>query len=596
MVELFLDPTHPGFYVNNFADPDLAQTKRAGIQAYAYWALGIAEDVNASLDFATEKDSAIRCLTDMLYDDVHGGFYFFTMRNGSLSIPWYFFEIYPNDGKRLDHLALGATALFDAWVETGNSTLLNIAKHAMDFLYVEMQEWYGMDMTGLRLAVQRNGGTLTLDPGLRPGDTVVTDLNAIAIRALLRGYNTTGNSTYLDFAWDVFTALLEYSWDSALGGWFTETLDGLPYDPLDDEDVKYFKVSEIQLQMILTLEDLYEVSLDQFPLRMAIDTFDLVLGNLWEPIDEGFVRNGNQEWDVLDFDWEVHFTTVQCQAIISLNTMWAYGLPYVSNVRIQPISPRPQDTIDFIATAQDADGIDIVYVNYTLSVNGTETNDILLLPENPLAGGVYNNSIPALANNTRCNFIVVANDTTGREFIAGSYFFIVSTDNFAPVITLRAIYPTDEVRVGDDVVIDLEVYEYPLHSFVWTCELWWRVNSGAFSSVNMTLLGADGDHLVYRHNLGQFHAGDSLEFEGHIEDEAGNIGISQRFRLTILGPRQAVTPLAAWQVIATVGLIAAPGIGYMWARGRSRGYSEAQKQGKKEAKRRARRRGPRRRR
>ncbi|MFW9844318.1 MAG: hypothetical protein ACFFEV_07070, partial [Candidatus Thorarchaeota archaeon] len=113
MVSLFLDPTYPGFYVNQYSDPELLKTKRPGVQAYAYWALDIAESTNTSLDFTTEKESALRCLTDMLYDPVYGGFHFYTMQNGSLTIPTNFDEVYPNDGKRLDHLCLAAEVLYE---------------------------------------------------------------------------------------------------------------------------------------------------------------------------------------------------------------------------------------------------------------------------------------------------------------------------------------------------------------------------------------------------------------------------------------------------------------------------------------------------
>ncbi|TFG95374.1 hypothetical protein E4H12_13395, partial [Candidatus Thorarchaeota archaeon] len=108
MVSLFMDPTYPGYYVNQFSGIEIRQTKRPGVQAYAYWALEIAESTNTSLDFTLEKESALKCLTEMLYDPVYGGFFFFTMRNGSLNVPAYFDEVYPNDGKRLDHLVLGA--------------------------------------------------------------------------------------------------------------------------------------------------------------------------------------------------------------------------------------------------------------------------------------------------------------------------------------------------------------------------------------------------------------------------------------------------------------------------------------------------------
>ena len=141
MVDKFLDPVYPGFYVNDYSPPEVASTKRAGVQAYAYWALEIAEGVNASLDYTTEKQSAISCLTDLVYDEVYGGFYFYVMRNGSTTVPDHFFEVYPNTAKRLDHLVFGATALYNAWEDTGNSTLIDIAEHALNFLIVDGLQW-----------------------------------------------------------------------------------------------------------------------------------------------------------------------------------------------------------------------------------------------------------------------------------------------------------------------------------------------------------------------------------------------------------------------------------------------------------------------
>ncbi|MHA1135812.1 MAG: hypothetical protein ACTSSE_04930 [Candidatus Thorarchaeota archaeon] len=591
MVDYFYDPVYPGFYVNNYATPETATTKRAGVQAYAYWALDIAESVNASLDFTVEKQSAITCLTDVLYDDVYGGFFFFTMRDGSLAVPEHIFEVYPNDGKRLDHVSLGAAALFDAGAASGNSTLIQIAEHATNFIIRYMKHDYAMELAGLRLAVHRNGTTIILDPGYRSGNSVVTDLNAIAMRSLMTGYQTTGNATYLSLVEDVFDALIANNWDTQYGAWFAEVLDGLPYDPLDDEDVKFYKYSEIQFQIVLALEQLYEVTSDLFPVRMVIDTLELVLTELWEPLDEGFVANSNQEWEVLNDEWEIHYTAVQSLGVLTLERIWNYGLPYISNVRVQPSNPRPHDLINFIATAHDSDGIDMVYVNYTLNNDGIMTTGILELIENPSVGSVYNSSMEDLADQTSCSFLVVANDTTGKVFIAGMYNFMVRADTFPPVVSLSAIRPTDEVSIGDNVIIDMDVYEFPLQSFVYDCELWWRVNSGPFNIVNMTFIGINGQHLIYRYNIGQFQAGDEIEFHGQIIDEAGNLGVSSRYVLTVVGPQIYVSPLAAWQIAAAVGLIAAPGVGYVYAQKKKGKYRQAQRDGKKDAKRRARRRG-----
>ncbi|MHA2069308.1 MAG: hypothetical protein ACXABY_33525, partial [Candidatus Thorarchaeota archaeon] len=566
-----------------------------GVQAYAYWALETAESVNASLDFTAEKDSALRCVTDMLYDPVYGGFYFFALRNGSLNIPDNIDEVYPNDGKRLDHLALGASLLFDVGSSTGNSTLIDMANQAISLMLGRMRYYVDMELMGFKLAVQRNGSTFIVEEGLRPAHTIVTDINSIAIRALAKGYGVSGNTTYIDIAYDVFQALLASNWDTEQGGWFAETLDGEPYDPNFDEDVKFYKYSEIQFQMILALEDMYEATDELFPIRMVIDTLELVLARLWEPVDEGFVSNSNQDWAIIDPSWEVHYTAVQAQAIIGLERIWNYGLPIVSHVRVTPTNPRPQDVVYFTATVLDADGIDYVYVNYTLTVGTNITQGVLPLIANPTLNGVYNNTLGSLEDNCGVNFLVIANDTTGRVFTAGSYYFLVRTDVYAPGVFLKTIYPIDEVRVGDNVVIDVETKEFPIHSHTLYCEIWWKMNAGVFIGENMTLVGVDGGSLIWRIDMGEFNTGDVIDFYFESRDESGNLGASVLYVLTILGPAINVTPFSAFQIIAVAGLLAAPVVGYSFVRFRKRDLGEIQREGKKAARKRARRRGPRRR-
>ncbi len=596
MVSIFMDPTYPGYYVNEFSGLEIRQTKRPGIQAYAYWALDIAESTNASLDFTIEKQSAVRCLTDMLYDPINGGFYFYTMRNGSLNVPAYFDEIYPNDGKRLDHLVLGATVLYDAGVSLGNTTLVDIADRAMSFMIHYMNYDHDMEFRGLKLAVGRSGGALSVNQGDRVAHSIVTDLNAMAIRALVKGYETTGNTTYLSEAALVLEALITNNWDGESGGWFTETVDGEPYDPLEDEDVKYYKYSEIQFQMILALEEMYEATDSIYHVRLVIDTLDLVLGYLWDSVEEGFVTNSNQIWGVITPDWKIHYTAVQAQAVLSLERIWSYGLPIVNHVRISPTNPRPQDSIYFSVTALDDDGIDFVYVNYTMKVGSNETNGVLPLLANPQIGGVYNNSMEALEDTTEVNFEVYANDTTGRVFVAGYYYFIVRTDVFAPFAELHAIYPTSGVRAGDNVVIDIETYEFPEHSHTNYCEMWWRLNAATYTQENMTPIGVDGDRIIWRIDLGKFNGGDQIAFFCLVMDEAGNVGESRLYQITILGPVFNISPITAFQLVTAVSLVAAPGVGYVYVQRKKGRYRVAQREGKKDAKRRARQRGSSRRR
>ena len=257
---------------------------------------------------------------------------------------------------------------------------------------------------------------------------------------------------------------------------------------------------------------------------------------------------------------------MQAQAILSLDRIWDYGLPIVSHVRVSPTNPRPEDVITFTATALDADGIDSVYVNYTSTVGSNVTTGVLPLFPSPSISGVYNNTIGGLEDDAGVNFLVIANDTTGRAFIAGSYYFIVRADTFAPSAYLKTIYPIDEVRVGDEVIIDIETKEFPTHSHTTYCEIWWKVNAESFTPENMTLVGFDGDSLIWRISLGEFRGGDKIDFYCVVEDESGNVGSSILYQLTILGPSISVTPFTTFQILAAAGLIAAPAIGYSYAR------------------------------
>ncbi|MBE0527205.1 MAG: hypothetical protein IH631_09700, partial [Candidatus Thorarchaeota archaeon] len=257
-------------------------------------------------------------------------------------------------------------------------------------------------------------------------------------------------------------------------------------------------------------------------------------------------------------------------------------------VRVTPTNPRPKDEIQFSVTALDDDGIDFVYVNYTMKLGGNETTGVFPLLAHPQVGGLYNNSFGRLEHGTAVNFEVVANDTTGRRFIAGSYYFLVRIDTFPPIAELHAIYPTGSVRAGDVVAIDIETYEFPEQSHTNSCEIRWRLFDNAFTAENMTPIGVEGDRIIWRIEMGQFNGGDEISFFCLVTDEAGNVGESRLYLLKILVPEFNITPITAYQILAAVGLIAAPGVGYLYTTRKKSSYREAQREGKKNAQRRTR--------
>lgn len=381
---------------------------------------------------------------------------------------------------------------------------------------------------------------------------------------------------------------MKHNWDDEYGGWYEETLNGAPFDPLDDEDVKFYKYSEIQFQVIRTIVDLYEITDDLFYIRIMGDVLDLVLNNLWDIQYGGFYQNGNQEWECFSEEWQWHHMAIQGQSILALEKIWSYGLPIIGDTRINPVSPRPEDDVLVSTTAIDNDGIDTVYVNYTSDLDGVLTTGIIVLSPHPEIGGVYNSTFGFLNDSTRVNFYVIANDTLGHDFVAGSFYFIVRADIYAPVVELRRIYPS-EIRAGDLVRLEFGTYEFPLHSETECCTLHWKLNDAEYTEVNMTWVDVDGDYKVWQIDLGRFQGGDVVSYYSMAVDETGNWGISGYYRLTILNPIDFITPLAAWQILATIGLISAPGAGFAYVWSRKRYAREEQRTLKKAARKRGRR-------
>ncbi|MHA2188497.1 MAG: hypothetical protein ACW99V_09700, partial [Candidatus Thorarchaeota archaeon] len=451
MVEIFQDPIYPGYFINTYDAAIVTNTKRAGIQAYAYKALTIAESFDPTLNFTIEKQSAITCLTDMLYDTENGGFHLFTMRNGSLNIDDSIIQVYPADGKRLDHLALGISALYDAGENTGNNTLTAMANESLDFMirympYINETDYF----YGLRLSVNRTGGEPVVAENARPARTVLSDINALAIQALVQGYQITGNTTFLDWAIDAINAVLIHNWDQDNGAWFAETLDGEPFDPTFDEDVKWYRYSEIQFQMVLALGDLFESTLEQFYIQLIIDTLDLAIANLWDFEYGGFFAISNRDGLVISNDWKIHYAAVQGLGVRAFERVWSFGLPIVSYVRVSPANPRPSDDITLLVTASDSDGIDSVFANMSINYEeGPDNITLVEIPENQNLLGTFNTSIGKLPDGTSINFHVHVNDTLGNVFVAGNYFFNVKIDIYEPVVLLRTIYPSEEVREGE---------------------------------------------------------------------------------------------------------------------------------------------------
>jgi len=467
-----------------------------------------------------------------------------------------------------------------------------MANESLSFMIEHMPYFNNTFYYGLKLSVNATGHDPYILPSQRPALTILTDINAMAIRALLKGYQITGNTTYLDWAEDTVEALLHYNWDNDDGAWFSETLYGETYDPTHDEDVKNFKYSEVQFQMSLALQAIFEATSYYPYIQVIIDTLDITLANLWDIEYGGFFRNGDRSSAVLTDGWKDHLVAVQGLGVLALERVWSYGLPILSNVRIAPTNPRPHDDVTFLVTALDEDGIDTVFVNMSIVfANGTSVISVLELPANGDYLGVFNNTLDALPDGTVINFMVFVNDTIGNVFIAGSWHFDFKVDNKAPVVLLREIYPSDEVLEGQNLFIEIGTYEFPTHSAIVSCQIFWKVNDNDYAPMNMTWIDVDIDYMVWIADLGYFSAGDVVSYYVLAVDEMGNVGESAFYLLTINGPYINADPYFVFQIVLAIGLVTAPGVGYVYIRGRREDSKKIQRDLKK-AQRKKKHRGP----
>jgi hypothetical protein len=163
------------------------------------------------------------------------------------------------------------------------------------------------------------------------------------------------------------------------------------------------------------------------------------------------------------------------------------------------------------------------------------------------------------------------------------------------VVLLRQTYPADEILAGEDVFIEFSIYEYPIHSIIISCQLFWKVNDGVYTPLNMTWYDIDGEYMLWLVDIGNFNGDDVVSFYCLAVDESLNVGASAFYRLTILSGRP-ISPGAGWQTIAAIGLVIAPGIGYGFARLRRERAMSTQRILKKEARTRSTKKRPRRRR
>ena len=156
---------------------------------------------------------------------------------------------------------------------------------------------------------------------------------------------------------------------------------------------------------------------------------------------------------------------------------------------------------------------------------------------------------------------------------------------------MRQVYP-GEPRIGDDVVVEFGTYEFPRHSLIDSCILYWKLNDGVYTGMNMTWVDIQDDYFIWQALLGQFNGGDIISYYCLAEDESGNVGQSSFYRLTILGSYVNVDLTTVYQTAAAFGLMFVPVAGLFYYRARKEASKGQQRDLKRMQKKKSRRRPP----
>ncbi|MFW9992388.1 MAG: hypothetical protein ACFFD4_10100 [Candidatus Odinarchaeota archaeon] len=518
--------------------------KRPGIQGKAIQALVELFIETKNQTFLDKAQNTTAFMNDNGWDHTNGGYFYLLSHSGTLpSSNFDQNDPYVPASKRVDHNAIMGEGLLALYSVSSDSALLSRAVE----VYQAINATSRNDETGL-FYTGVDGNNKVVEPAY--SDVFV---NSLVLEFLSKLYDATGESIYYDDFFSLLTSVLNHFWDDRYGGFYAT----YSYDPQEERDVR--KYTERQFYAMRALDEAYKLTNGSFYYNIILDMMEILLDSLYDEIHEGFYQIGFREGvKGIEPDWNNKFTVTNSLAIYEMANVWLYSKPSVLKALWSPSQPRPEDPVEIITAAFDANGIASVLFNY--SMNG-ESYQVVEMEPHPLIGNMYRMSFDKQPDGTTVDFNIVVKDKLGNEAIRGLYSFIWQEDTFGPVVEQVSLEPSNEVGVHKGVKMSVIAFDVPSQGYVISVSIHYHEADAEEELKPLTLTNANFWDVNFEDG---FEKPLSLVYYFVAIDGKGNIGKSPYYSLQVYGRRLTLPLELVVLVLFTILLLVPMGL-YVYA-------------------------------
>lgn len=121
-------------------------------------------------------------------------------------------------------------------------------------------------------------------------DKILTSWNSLMISAFAKGYQITQNNKYKETAVKSWSFILNNLWDEK---------ENILYHRYRDEDVKFQGTLDDYAFLIKALIDLYEITFEEYYLKMAIKISEVTIDKFYDNVNSGFFDTENSVKDII---------------------------------------------------------------------------------------------------------------------------------------------------------------------------------------------------------------------------------------------------------------------------------------------------------
>ncbi|MHA2297762.1 MAG: AGE family epimerase/isomerase [Candidatus Hodarchaeales archaeon] len=536
MISELWDPEFEGFYLI-----DSGQTQKPpGMQGIAIQALVELYKVTGNQTLLDKAYDTLDFANDNGWDST-GGYFYLLSHSGVLpSSNIDQSDPYPPEAKRVDHNVVMGQALLNLYSLSSDPQHLSRAIELYQFLNSTCRNvTTGLFYTGV------DGENRTVEPF--ESDVFV---NSFVLEFLSQLYEVTGDSIYYDDFFNLLNQVLINFWDNRYGGFYTT----YSYDDQVPRDTS--KYTDRQFYAMRALDEAYSLTNQSFYYNLIQDLMEIIIDSLYDQVHEGFYHLTSMEGVSVDPTWNDKLTVTNSLAIYEMANVWLYSRPGVLNALWSPSQPRPQDSVEIIIAAFDADGITSVQFNYSIN---DDPYQIVEMEPHPEIGNMYRTAFDSQPHGTTINFNVIVIDELSNEAVRGNYFFLWQDDVWEPHVEEVGVLPDFNVAVFTGVSMTVSALDVPSQGHIVAVSIHYHeagqdeeirtLQRSSISEVLWEIEFPDGfDHpLTYIYYY--------VAIDGN-----GNIGTSPYYSLIVYGVKVTLPLLPIVMVLFAIMLVVPGGL------------------------------------